>query len=225
MKVSRKTAEALSNHLHKDTHKIPWVLMLGEKGSGKTTCLYYLLSSTRDKEFPDTPVNWVDINYGREWFKLIDLGQDMIQDQEMVNFFISLADGFVYVFNGESIEKLKESIERFNKIIKKIPPNLPLLILINKRNPDFNVAINDIMDYFDLSLIASPNDPRSFHFEIVSFLTGDGVYRAFDWFVSQLLAYEGYEETITIHRVIIYDVNGLLQYDGQFSHAIKLKSK
>ncbi|MBK5112761.1 MAG: hypothetical protein KGD59_00795 [Candidatus Heimdallarchaeota archaeon] len=217
MKNTKKTIEAFSTYLMKKEHTIPWVLLMGEKGSGKTTLLYYLLSSNRDKVFPDTAFNWIDISYGAEWFKLIDLGKEILTDEKVVEYFLSIADGIVYVINGESEETLRESTERFHNIVEKIPSNVPLLVMINKRNPEIKVNLSQVLSFYDLGKISSPTDPRSFHFEICTIMTGEGVYRAFDWFVSKLMAYEGYHETVSVHRVLIYDVNGLLDFDAQFS--------
>ena len=217
MKVQKKITESFINLVKKENHKVPWVLLIGEKGSGKTTALYYLLSSNRDKIYPDTAFNLIDVSYGQEWFKLMDLGKDVLKDELMVEFFISIADGLVYVIDGETEATLKKSVEPFHQFVSKIPSNIPLLILINKKNPENKINLNDILNYFDLGLISSPNDPRSFHFEICTIMTGEGVYRGFDWFVSKLMAYEGYHEIVTIHRVLIYDVNGLLDFDAQFT--------
>ncbi|NHK32079.1 MAG: hypothetical protein FK730_12050 [Asgard group archaeon] len=216
MKI-RKMLESFVNHLDKREHTIPWVLLIGEKGSGKTTLLYYLLSSNRDKIFPDTIFNWIDVSYGAEWFKLIDLGKEVLQDELLVEYFLSIVDGIVYVISGETDSSLQNSIEAFHSIVEKIPSNIPLLVVINKKAPERKIDLNDVMNYFDLAKISSPTDPRSFHFEICSIITGDGVYRAFDWFVSKLMSYEGYHEMVTIHRVLIYDVNGILDFDAQFT--------
>jgi hypothetical protein len=209
--------ESLTTILNKKEHTIPWVLLIGEKGSGKTTLLYYLLSSNRDKIFPDTLFNWIDISYGTEWFKLIDLGKEILADENVVEYFLSIADGIVYVIDGETNESLAQAIEPFHNIIDKIPSNVPLLIMINKKTPEREIEVNHVMSFFDLAQISSPTDPRSFHFEVCTIVTGDGVYRAFDWFVSKLMAYEGYHEVVTISRVLIYDMNGLLDFDAQFS--------
>ena len=217
MKGTKKAVEALSKHLQKENHKIPWVLLMGEKGAGKTTALYYLLSSNRDKVYPDTVLNSIDISYGQEWFKLIDVGKEIIEDEAVIEYFISIADGIVYVVNGESEEALMKSTEPFHKIVGKIPSEIPLLILINKRNPEVKLGASDVMNYFDLGLISTPNDPRSFHFEICTILSGEGLYRGFDWFVSKLMKYDGYHESVSIDRVLIYDVNGLLEFDAQFT--------
>ncbi|NHJ87900.1 MAG: hypothetical protein FK734_20725 [Asgard group archaeon] len=218
MKNTKKAIEAFSNYLQKKEHVIPWVLLLGEKGSGKTTLLYYLLSSNRDKVYPDTAMNWIDISYSKEWFKIIDLGKEILNDDSVMQYFLSIADGIVYVINGDSIVSLAESIEPFHETVEKIPSNVPLLVIINKRNPDMEIDLSSLMNQFDLGRISSPTDPRSFHFEICTITTGEGVYRAFDWFISKLMSYEGYHETVSIHRVLIYDVNGLLDFDAQFSN-------
>lgn len=217
MKAQKKVIESFTNLVKKENHKVPWVLLVGEKGSGKTTALYYLLSSNRNKIYPDTIFNLIDVSYGQEWFKLVDLGKEVLKDEILVEFFISIADGLVYVIDGETEETLKKSVEPFHKFVTEIPSNIPLLILINKKNPENNINLNDILNYFDLGLISSPNDPRSFHFEICTVISGEGVYRGFDWFVSKLMAYDGYHEIVTIHRVLIYDVNGLLDFDAQFT--------
>ena len=219
MKVPKKTFETFSNYLSKENHAIPWVLLIGEKGSGKTTALYYLLSSSRDKVYPDTVLNWIDVSYGQEWFKLIDLGKEILDDEKVVEYFISLADGIVYVINGESETSLMESIEPFHNIVEKIPSNIPLLVLINKKDPENTINLSEALNNFDLARISSPTDPRSFHFEICTIITGEGIYRAFDWFVSKLMSYEGYHEIVSIHRVLIYDVNGLLDFDASFAEA------
>ena len=220
MKSSKKNIEAFSLYLQKHEHVIPWVLLMGEKGSGKTTLLYYLLSSNRDKIFPDTAFNFIDISYGAEWFKLIDLGKEILEDERVVDFFLSIVNGVVYVINGESDDTLLKSTEKFHGIVEKIPSNVPLLILINKRNPERKIDTSQVLNFFDLGKISSPTDPRSFHFEPCTITSGDGIYRAFDWFVSKLMSYEGYHESVTVHRVLIYDVNGLLDFDAQFSNAI-----
>ncbi|MEA2069867.1 MAG: ADP-ribosylation factor-like protein [Asgard group archaeon] len=220
MRASRRALESFSKHFSKEKHTIPWILMMGEKGSGKTSCLYYLLSSNRDKIYPETAINWIDISYGPEWFKLIDLGKELSEDKEIVEYFLSIVDGLVYIIKGEDKESLKESVKTFHETIEKVPSNVPILVMINKYEKDFDIDINDIMNYFDLSKISSPVEPRSFHFEICNIITGQGVYRAFDWFVSKLLSYEGYHETVNIHRVLIYDVNGLLDLDLQFTDVI-----
>ncbi len=217
MKNAKKAIEAFSTYLQKKEHIIPWVLLMGEKGSGKTTLLYYLLSSNRDKVFPETALNWIDISYGTEWFKLIDLGKEILTDEKVTEYFLNIADGIVYVINGESDQSLKESTERFHNIVERIPSNVPLLIMINKRDPERKINLSEVLSYYDLAKISSPTDPRSFHFEICTIMTGEGIYRAFDWFVSKLMAYEGYHETVSVHRVLIYDVNGLLDFDAQFS--------
>lgn len=217
MKNLRKMMESLVAYLSKREHTIPWVLLIGEKGSGKTTLLYYLLSSNRDRVFPETIFNWIDVSYGTEWFKLIDLGREVLEDELIVDYFLSISDGIVYVIDGESDLSLQNSCDAFHSIVEKIPSNVPLLVVINKKDPERKIDLNDAMNYFDLAKISSPTDPRSFHFEICSIITGDGIYRAFDWFVSKLMSYEGYHEMVTIHRVLIYDVNGLLDFDAQFT--------
>ncbi len=216
MKNMKKSIEAFTNYLQAKEHTVPWVLLLGEKGSGKTTLLYYLLSSNRDKIFPETAFNWVDISYGAEWFKLIDLGREILNDERIVDFFLNIVDGVVYVINGESSESLAASVEIFHKTVDRFPPNIPLLILVNKKNPELVVSLSEVLNYYDLARISSPIEPRSFHFEICTVMTGEGIYRAFDWFVSKLMAYEGYHESVSVHRVLIYDVNGLLDFDAQF---------
>ena len=217
MKNTKKAIEAFSTYLQKKEHTIPWVLLLGEKGSGKTTLLYYLLSSNRDKVFPDTALNWIDISYGADWFKLIDLGKEILIDDNVIEYFLSIADGIVYVINGESEETLKESTEQFHSIVDRIPSDVPLLVMINKRDPERKVNLSQVLSNYDLGRISSPTDPRSFHFEICTIMTGEGIYRAFDWFISKLMSYEGYHEMVSVHRVLIYDVNGLLDFDAQFS--------
>ncbi|MHA1220292.1 MAG: ADP-ribosylation factor-like protein, partial [Candidatus Heimdallarchaeota archaeon] len=131
--------------------------------------------------------------------------------------FLSFADGLVYVINGESDESLQQSVVQYHKVVDRLPADLPILTIINKRDPERQISLTDSLSYFDLARISSPTEPRSFHFEICTVITGEGIYRAFDWFVSKLLAYEGYHETVSIHRVLIYDVNGLLDFDAQFS--------
>ncbi|HUT80416.1 MAG TPA: ADP-ribosylation factor-like protein [Candidatus Bathyarchaeia archaeon] len=212
----KKSIEAFTHYLQTKEHTIPWILLLGEKGSGKTTLLYYLLSSNRDKIFPETACNLIDISYGTEWFKLIDLGQDILQDERIIDYFLNIVDGVVYVINGESDESLAASVDTFHKTVDKLPSNIPLLALINKKDPERVVSLSEIMNYYDLARISSPLDPRSFHFEICTIVSGEGIYRAFDWFVSKLMSYEGYHESVSVHRVLIYDVNGLLDFDAQF---------
>jgi len=217
MKNLKKNVDAFSTFIQKKDHRIPWVLLMGEKGSGKTTLLYYLLSSNRDKVFPETAFNMIDISYGTEWFKLVDLGREILEDERIVDYFLSFADGLVYVINGESDESLQQSVVQYHKVVDRLPADLPILTIINKRDPERQINLSDSLSYFDLARISSPTEPRSFHFEICTVITGEGIYRAFDWFVSKLLAYEGYHETVSIHRVLIYDVNGLLDFDAQFS--------
>ena len=220
MKAPKKAIEAFANHLRKENHSIPWVLLIGEEGSGKTTALYYLLSSNRDKVFPETVINWIDISYGQEWFKLIDIGKELLKDEKVIDYFLSIADGIVYVLNGQSLETLRRSVDTFHNIIERIPANIPLLTLVNKRDPDNKIELNDVLGLFDLAKISTPTEPRSFHFEICTILTGQGIYRGFDWFVSKLMAYEGYHESVTVHRVLIYDFNGLIDFDAQFSNVM-----
>ena len=218
LKTPKKAIESFVNHMRKENHNVPWVLLIGEEGSGKTTALYYLLSSNRDKNFPETILNWIDISYGQEWFKLIDIGKELLKDEKLIDYFLSIADGIVYVLNGQSLETLRRSVEPFHNIIERVPSNIPLLTLVNKRNPENEIELNDVLNLFDLTKISTPTEPRSFHFQICTILTGEGIYRGFDWFVSKLMAYEGYHESVTIHRVLIYDVNGLLDFDAQFSN-------
>ncbi|MBN1331058.1 MAG: hypothetical protein JXA54_16415 [Candidatus Heimdallarchaeota archaeon] len=216
MKNMKKSVEAFTNYLQTKEHSIPWVLLLGERDSGKTTLLYYLLSSNRDKVFPETAFNLIDISYGTEWFKLIDLGRDILNDERIVDFFLNSVDGVVYVINGVSDELLNASIDAFHTTMDKLPSNIPILILVNKKDPERVISLSEILNYYDLTRISSPLDPRSFHFEICTIISGEGIYRAFDWFVSKLMSYEGYHESVSVHRVLIYDVNGLLDFDAQF---------
>ncbi|MHA1213025.1 MAG: ADP-ribosylation factor-like protein, partial [Candidatus Heimdallarchaeota archaeon] len=88
MKNLKKNIDAFSAFIQNKDHRIPWVLLMGEKGSGKTTLLYYLLSSNRDKVFPETAFNMIDISYGTEWFKLIDLGREILEDVRIVDYFL-----------------------------------------------------------------------------------------------------------------------------------------
>ncbi|MBD3189734.1 MAG: hypothetical protein GF308_03780 [Candidatus Heimdallarchaeota archaeon] len=212
-KTIRKALNSLSGYFQKENRNIPWILLQGEPKSGKTTCLYYLLSVNRDRKYPETQLNMIDVAYGNYWFKLIDLGKELEQDPEIVQFFTNMVDGVVYIISGKSEQAIIDSIEPFNEAMGSIPKNIPVLVIINKWDPKVQINLGKAMELFDLINISSPDDPRSFHFEICNFNAGDGVYRAFDWLVSKLTAFQGFHEEVSIRRILIYDRNGLLQFD------------
>jgi GTPase SAR1 family protein len=219
-KEIKRSAEYFTKKLVDREHKVPWILLQGEPNSGKTTCMYYLLSSHRMKTYPHSMFNLIDVSYGKNWFKLMDIDAEMQKDESIKQFFMELADGIVYVIDADSPEKLKESIEPFHEALQNIPSDIPMLIIINQKQTDVEIDIEEVLNLFDLTKISSPAENRSFHFEVCNLMTGEGVYSAFDWFISKLTAVEEYHETVSIHRILIYDINGLLAYDALFSDII-----
>ena len=119
------------------------IVVLGASGAGKTTFIKYLETGRPVEERPQTTLG---IDVRKKPIKLdgwslttIDVGGQDLYQKTFWNLGMNQADSVVYVIDGTLKPNAKDddfemSVFSFEYMTELLPPNQPILILINKQD-------------------------------------------------------------------------------------------
>ena len=158
------------------------ITICGLDQAGKTTIINYLVKGEFVDTIPTMGINKETIDFPKLKMNVFDLG-GQIDFRGMWSSVNERSDALVYVVDSTDQFRLQETKEIFYKIIEtQINPEIPVLILLNKIDIGNRISRYDFIKDFNLD---------DFHqmkwvcYE-TSAKTGEGIYEAFHWFVSQL---------------------------------------
>lgn len=164
------------------------ILMLGLDNSGKTTIIKSILGQDVNDISPTMGFNIETINYKKFNLNIWDIGGQNSLRPFWFNYF-EKTDFLIWVIDSSSLQRLNESFNEFNKILKQdIFIGCGFLILINKIDTlindneiNRNKLINNIIKELKLNEINN----RNWNIIPVSAFTGENLNKALDWIVKE----------------------------------------
>lgn len=169
-----------------------FVLILGLDNSGKTTFLEHARCNF-NKNYKSIDLNRIASTVGLNVGKIDtngvilnfwDLGGQKELQLLWDKYFLE-AHAIIWVIDSSDRDRLNESIEAFNTIIKnELLDNLPLLFVINKQDIQTAMKPNEIMNAFQESLHVIGD--RRFLSIPISALKGNGINESIGWIAEQV---------------------------------------
>jgi len=170
------------------------VLILGDKGSGKTSIVDYLIHGKFiPQSTPTLTPQIFQLVYDQVDFRVLDICcdehlQEIFEDHPIEQGILPQA--IVYVVDAAQNEnQLKKSVEKFNYWInflkkqynKAVFHTIPFLVLFNKKdlNPDFYIEI-----YKEMYTLEDSN--LNLKYAATSTKTGEGLNENFSWLLKQI---------------------------------------
>lgn len=169
------------------------IVLLGASGAGKTTFIRYLESG---EAVVDEPMTTLGIDVRRKPVKIdgwilstIDVGGQELYQKTFWNLGLSQAHALVYIIDGTQRptadnDAFELSLFSFEYMLELLPPDKPILILINKQdlveqNPLTSseaIELYPIKKLFNHSVNLLPSSAKF----------GDGIDIAIKWIVTKL---------------------------------------
>lgn len=169
-----------------------FILILGLDNSGKTTFLEHARCNF-NKNYKSIDLNRIASTVGLNVGKIDtngvilnfwDLGGQKELQLLWDKYFLE-AHAIIWVIDSSDRDRLNESIEAFNTIIKnELLDNLPLLFVINKQDIQTAMKPNEIMNAFQESLHVIGD--RRFLSIPISALKGNGINESIGWIAEQV---------------------------------------
>jgi GTPase SAR1 family protein len=176
------------------------VLILGDKGSGKTSIVDYLIHGDFVPQSSPTLTPQVyQLVYDQVDFRVLDICceehlQEIFEDHPIEKG--KLPQAIVYVIDAsKSVEELNQSVEEFDYWInflkkqynKAVFHTIPFLVLFNKKdlNPNFYIEVFKEMYTFEDSNL-------NLKYAATSAKTGEGLNENFSWLLKQIKITETY---------------------------------
>lgn len=169
-----------------------FVLILGLDNSGKTTFLEHARCNL-NKNYKHIDLNRIASTVGLNVGKIDtdgvilnfwDLGGQKELQLLWDKYFLE-AHAIIWVIDSSDRDRLNESIEAFNNIIKnELLDNLPLLFVINKQDIQTAMKPNEIINAFHDSLDMIGD--RRFLSIPISALKGNGINESIGWIAAQV---------------------------------------
>lgn len=178
------------------------IVILGTSGAGKTTLVKYLESGQPVLNSPRTTLG-IDIRQkpikidGWQLFA-IDMGGQDLYRENLWSLGVSQANAVIYVIDslikpgGGTDDAFEMSKFAFDYMIEIVPPNIPILILMNKQDEkDKNpLSCSDAIKVYSIDKLIG----RSFNILPTSAKYGTGVETAIEWLIEKI------EEKLSIRR-------------------------
>lgn len=169
------------------------IVLLGASGAGKTTLIKFLETGKTVEEDPNTTLG-IDIR--KKPIKIdgwslstIDIGGQELYQKTFWNLGLSQSDAVVYLIDSTlrptyNSDNFEMSVFSFEYMLELLPPNKPILILVNKQ---------DLVEYNPLS-VEEATTHYSFHKLIGRSMNilpssakyGEGINTALSWMVQKL---------------------------------------
>ena len=183
----------LSRILGRKKLKSAKIVLLGASGAGKTTFIRYLESG---RPVEDNPMTTLGIDVRKKPIHLdgwtlstIDVGGQELYQKTFWNLGMNQANAVVYLIDGtirptSDSDAFEMSLFSFEYMLELLPPNQPILILINKQDL---VEMNPISAEEATQLYPIRNlIGRSINVLPTSAKYGNGVDIAIKWLVEKL---------------------------------------
>jgi ADP-ribosylation factor protein 1 len=157
-------------------------IMIGLDASGKTTILYRLKLNESITTIPTVGFNVETIKYNNLNLNIWDIGgQDKIRP--LWRHYYDNTNAIIYVIDSIDRERLKESSDELQKILKEpLLINAPLLIYTNKQDLPNPISVVELANIFELYAIRN----RKWYIQSCSAITGDGIYEGLGWLSNTL---------------------------------------
>lgn len=169
------------------------LVLLGASGAGKTTFIRYLETG---KPVDDNPMTTLGIDVRKKPIQLdgwtlstIDVGGQELYQKTFWNLGMSQADAVVYLIDAtirpeDDSDAFELSLFSFEYMLELLPPNQPILVLINKqdlveKNP---LTAEEATQVYPISNLIG----RSVNVLGTSAKLGNGVDTAVKWLVTKL---------------------------------------
>lgn len=169
------------------------ILVLGSSGAGKTTFIRYIESG---KEVEEDTLTTLGIDVRKKavlldgWsISAIDVGGQEIYQKVFWNLGMNQADAVIYLIDGTlrpniTNEEYESSLFAFEYMLELLPPEKPMLILINKqdlvdKNP---LNLEEAMSLYPINKLYN----RSLNIIPTSAKHGEGVDNSLNWLVTKL---------------------------------------
>ena len=155
----------------------------GLDNAGKTTFVNFMIYGEFRKTTPTMGVKREAISFDKLDIHIFDLGgqEDFRPIWSEIN---EQTDALIYVVDSADHLRFEETKEVFNEIIEhQITANIPVLILLHKKDLENRIARNDFICNF--GLVDLSNEFTWAVFE-TSAITGEGVAESIAWFIEEL---------------------------------------
>lgn len=158
------------------------ITICGLDQAGKTTIINFLLKGEHVETIPTMGVNRETIDLPKLKMNIFDLG-GQVDFRDMWGSINEKSDALIYVIDSTDHMRFDETRELFYSIINtQIDSEIPVLILLNKIDlPDRISRVNFIKEFN----LADIHQMEWACYES-SAKTGEGLFEAFHWFVTQL---------------------------------------
>eukprot|EP00357_Protocruzia_adherens_P028964 CAMPEP_0114996728 /NCGR_PEP_ID=MMETSP0216-20121206/14488_1 /TAXON_ID=223996 /ORGANISM="Protocruzia adherens, Strain Boccale" /LENGTH=168 /DNA_ID=CAMNT_0002360997 /DNA_START=216 /DNA_END=722 /DNA_ORIENTATION=- len=163
-------------------------MILGIDNAGKTTFLervknIYSGSSMNPKKIqPTVGLNIGQIKVGKSEIVFWDLGGGS-RIRDIWSRYYHDAHGIVFVVDGSDPSRLQEASQILKQMLQEdVLKNLPLLILVNKKDKSDCLSIDSVNKYLQIEHITN----HEVYLTSISSATGDGMEDAINWLISVL---------------------------------------
>ena len=169
------------------------IVVLGSSGAGKTTFIRYIESGQIVEEDTQTTlgidVRKKSISLDGWSLSAIDVGGQEIYQKVFWNLGLTQADTVIYLIDGtlrpeNENDHFETSLFAFEYMLELLPPDKPILILINKQDLVEKSPMN-IEEAMDLYPIAQLHN-RSVNILLTSAKYGEGIETSLKWLVEKL---------------------------------------
>ncbi len=154
------------------------VLMVGLDGAGKSSILYKLKLGTVVSTTPTVGFNLESISFKSFQLDVWDIGGQE-KFRSLWKHYTDESCGLIYVVDSSDPTRLGEAATELHKTLP-LMKNVPLLILLNKKDLKNTLSSVELMQAFKLLQITD----RKWFVQDVSAITGDGLYEGIEWLTS-----------------------------------------
>eukprot|EP01091_Cochliopodium_minus_P007328 TRINITY_DN17224_c0_g1_i1.p1 TRINITY_DN17224_c0_g1~~TRINITY_DN17224_c0_g1_i1.p1 ORF type:complete len:174 (+),score=28.64 TRINITY_DN17224_c0_g1_i1:34-555(+) len=153
------------------------VVMIGLDNAGKTTILYNLKLGGVISTIPTVGFNIESIQYKKFELIIWDLGGQK-KSRTLWKHYLVNADAIIYVVDSSDVNRIEESREELNDVLKSefLKKDSKVLIYANKQDIKDSFNQKQIYDKLKLQFVK-----QTFHVQPCSALNGDGLKEGLEW--------------------------------------------